>query len=321
MSGTEGNSSEKERVIVPSYKILRMILNQCLRLNMGKAVFSVLLYTILQSVLLGFAMAMMLGAMQGGGIAGTLTGLLALAAAALIIFILHDGLMLTTARMVEKKYVTLGWLFVGFRDKTRRTFRAALIFLALVAVVLGVLSVALARFVPEVTELTAETLEAVLPTLSVLALIVLAVLLLVLLPFSFVWLVLYVGGERTASGAFKKSASLVFGQPLRYIGFLFYAGGRNLIALVVVIVLSSLLPSGDTGVQLLSMLLMFVQVAEQYIVMVRVYMAIPLYFFGMTGRITVHPSDYVPPAQAEQTEAIPDSDAGSGSDGSSEGAE
>ncbi|MBO7638187.1 MAG: hypothetical protein J6S91_04345, partial [Treponema sp.] len=107
------------KTIKPDYKIMRMILNQCLRRNQNNVLFTVLIYFFLtlMSSMLPFIISNLI---VGNSITfGMLILVLALMIAGLIVSqYLAYGKDVIMARMVEKKHITIGYLFNGFRDKT-----------------------------------------------------------------------------------------------------------------------------------------------------------------------------------------------------------
>ncbi|MBP5751748.1 MAG: hypothetical protein J6W60_02660, partial [Treponema sp.] len=127
------------KTIKPDYKIMRMILNQCFRLNHNNILFTVLIYVFLSvtSTLLPLTISSL---MMGNSVTfGMLFIILALSIAGMIVSqYLAYGKDLIMARMVEKKHITIGYLFNGFRDKTKRILKASLMFL-LISFIAGLL--------------------------------------------------------------------------------------------------------------------------------------------------------------------------------------
>ena len=112
-----------------------MILNQCFRRNQNNILFTVLIFVFLSimSTVLPLIISNMI---IGNSVTfGMLFIVLALSIAGMIASqYLAYGKDVIMARMVEKKHITIGYLFNGFRDKTKRVLKASLMFLLITIV-------------------------------------------------------------------------------------------------------------------------------------------------------------------------------------------
>ena len=289
---------------------MHVLLNQCLRLNMGKAVFAVLAYTLIRLMVLSLGLMPVMGS---GEAAAVPVLMLPLAGAAAFVFykMLSYGLSVIMARMVEKKYVTIGYLFYGFRKGAGRIARAGLVYTAAYGCAIAVALVLLKIFEPQVAALSALAEQNGIQGQSVPALLVLAFLLLVSLlelPFSFVWLVMYNDEKSGVLAAFALAFRRMCGHFFHFIGFELYAGGRDLLAVIVIQAVLLMLPQGDgvpRSVQTLATVLGFAGLVAECRSIVRLYIALPLYYYTLTGVIR-------PLRDADESAAAPD--AGQSSD-------
>src|SRR5574344_988920 len=230
---------QNQKLQKPNYRTMLAVLVQCARKNMSKAVFAILLYTILQSVIFSISMVPLLASSVGGGVATAgqtfqlpSTPMLAFTlilcfVATVICIMLNYGLFVIMARMVEKKYVTIGYLFSGFKNKKVR--KAAILFAVLfsIATIICAVVMALCEFKTQTpTDMDQTTLMS---AISVVFIVFMGIMVLLLLPFTFVWMILYTDKNITSFKSFVISARLMFGHVFHFIGFLLAAGGMNLV--------------------------------------------------------------------------------------------
>ena len=280
----------------PSYKIMLAVLDQCSKKNLMKAVFSIFAYSIIESVIFILTMIPFVGSMTSSGTSITaavsvstkiyVLTLVLFIIACVVIMMLNYGLTVVMSRMVEKNYVTIGHLFSGFKSD-KRILKAGIIFTFLFA--LGtVITVALLLAFNIKIDATSLTDENLYSTVVVVFCIFSLTMLVLLLPFVFVWVILYTDKKIKPFAAFKKSFKLLFSHVFHFIGFVLISGGINLIITIVVTVLSSFIPSNaSSAMQLLSFFLSMVVFVAQYIALVRMYMALPIYFYSIEGALHV----------------------------------
>ena len=282
------------RTAKPDYKFMHVILNQCLRLNMGKAVFSVLFYILIMLLLLGLVVmpALSVGEGEGlspeSGIAQLFFPLLFCVAAIVLLKMLSYGLTVIMSRMVEKKHVTIGYLFFGFRKGAGRILRAGLVYAVAYLAVALIVSLLILLFGPQLNQLfPPEKIpkEAVLVLLSLASLIPVALL---HLPFSFLWPLMYKEPELGVFASFAKAFRRMRGHFFHFIGFELYAGGKDLIAMLVLQGLLLVMPQGESvphSLQALQSVLGFAALVEEYRTIVRLCMALSLYYDTLVGVI------------------------------------
>lgn len=299
---------DKIRTLRPQYKVMRMILNQCDRLNRGKATFTLIISVIIQSLLLTFSMGILYSSQVSGGIAlHSLIGtVLFLFISLTVTEILNYGVNVTCARLVEKSYVTLGFLFNGFREKNGRVLRMAA-FYTLLNFILAIIFISIMMLFinPATFDMSAVEVNGLPPIFYLgFALFSLATVILKI-AFAFVYLILY---RRPDCGVFRTisiSARLAFKQVFHFVGFLIYAAGKDLLALIVISVASGFFPQGvSASLSLISMLLSCMQIVLEFRVLVRINFALPIYFYSMTGVLQIHLSEYKPPVQNPSEETV-----------------
>ncbi len=300
---------EKINTLKPSYKIMHVILNQCLRVNGGKGMFVILLFWLISSVISSLPVVpFMLGSMQGGLSLGTIVFSMIFSVAVIVIFfIMSYGQQVVFFRIVEKSNTKTGDLFCGFTDKTRKVFYLSLV---LTAIVLGVtvLSFAVTKnilsslglFTGYENLLAIDTEKNTLlmnKSVPVFVTVMAIAVGLAVLPFTYLWIVIYRRKDLGIFRAMRISVSLLFKQFFRFVGFVFYSAAPNLIAFVILWLIIRFIPANGESISFLSMLstfLSFFLLIQEFNVLVRVNFAVPIYFYSMTGVLQVHLSEYKP---------------------------
>ena len=132
----------------PDYKYMHVYLNQCVKKNMGKAMISVLIFAFLQAFIYVLAILpiSMTILQDNNSIILTIVSFVFIVAANLLCNMINYGLNVLITRMVEKKYVTLGYLFFGFRNNTKKVFKASLVFTFIYSIVILTVSVLMVVF-------------------------------------------------------------------------------------------------------------------------------------------------------------------------------
>ncbi len=305
---------EKINTLKPDYKIMRMILNQCLSLNRGRALSVILLKFFLQSLLLVAAMTPIYIGLYSGGISilGIFSSCLLLLVSCAVDFVLEYGQSVSCSRMVEKKNVTVGYLFSGFRDRARKKIFLSSLFLTLISVAVvavgififwkildssGLLDIYLS--VSENLDSDAmfrlrEASEKIAEISGNMTWLMTILILIVRLPFIYLWLVIYRRGDLGVFRAMKISASLFFRQMFRFIGFVIYVSWKDALSVIVLILLSNFLSSDIVpyGFRFLTLVVSIMQLVEEVRLLVKINLSIPVYFYSMTGILEIHLSEY-----------------------------
>ncbi|MBO4320897.1 MAG: hypothetical protein J5857_10570 [Treponema sp.] len=304
------------KTIKPDYKIMRMILNQCLRRNQNNILFTVLIYVFLSSIATTLP-AMIFQVMTGTSISLGMLFLviILLIGGSIISQYLAYGRDVITARMVEKKHITIGYLFNGFRDKTKRVLKASLLFL-LVAFIVGIIciTVTVPFFLSAMLKGDSIDMDQMSRIGSIFSVLVMVFSLLATYPFIFTWILMYRMPEATVLECFGLSARLVFRQFFRIIGFFIFCSWKYLLTLAILIPLDFVLDifgitKTGMGGSLFSIILSIMKIVAEFNALMRIFLAIPVYLFSMTGVLQIHLSEYTPPSQnqeLEQTTAEPE---------------
>ena len=127
---------------------MHVIFNQCIRLNFSKALFTVFLFTIIETLLSMIPLSVAMNsasAPENAATAGSSSVLSVLfsfvltLALCIVLFMMLYGMFCVTARMVQKQKVTVGWLFIALIKKDKKVLGASAIF-TLYYTVLGFLA-------------------------------------------------------------------------------------------------------------------------------------------------------------------------------------
>ncbi len=288
-------------MVYPDYKILHVIMNQYLRLNGTNITFSVTLFWLLQNILYSICvMPLMLGT-RGGFVS-----LVLLIVACVFVGILEYGLNVIILRMVEKKYVTLGFLFYGFKDSKKKNvvLKASILFTSLYAlsIFIGTLIFVFGGLklwgtdVPPISE--GENGSPVFSTpVYITAFAILAFIFLLKLFFIFVWPLIFDTqyDKIFVFKTFAKSFSMVCSQFFRFIGFCIYAAGHHLITLISILILRFFVSN-----EILFYFLNFLFIINLFRVLARVKCAQILYYYAMIGKLQIYKSEYIPPVANDE---------------------
>lgn len=258
-------------------------LTQVASRNLSKVFFSLFVMVLLESICSGFVIACALVLSHGDGS----SIVLAAACCALMVtgifiwFLLLSGFAFMLLRMERSEFVTLGFLFHGFR-KFKFFYPAALLCTALsglCAAFLAALFYYARSFFPSLIDhfqkaLGDNALLYISATLSVILMVV------VVLPQVFI---VYIRSDNHDKNVFKSaflSASLFYKNFFRFVGFVFSAGGRNLILAIVYFAVTMTLSSGERGtlVQVLSFVFDFLYFINIYRAFSLMCLAIPVFY-------------------------------------------
>ena len=279
-----------------SLKQLLARLNQAVRPNMGNAMISLFLTLLCETLLCMFfaAPAMMRAGQRNGGLEDLiLTGIL-LFLSLLCILLLQYGFHVLILRMTRREYVTIGYVFYGFK-KIKQTL-PLLLTIAVMVVVLTLAFTTGARLVMaklgiyEMIQKTVDSSENQIEALSaylghagiILGLYVL-LLIFVFIRFAFVFYLHF--DNPTAKPVFllKKSAFLMHGNMFRLIRLVICAGGKNLIVAAVTFFLTLAIPVANkdgsrSGLSFVVLLLNFIYFVNAYTALLRIYFAFPVLY-------------------------------------------
>ena len=273
----------------PDYKFMHVILNQSLRLNGGKAMFSVFLFTLIQFFVMGIAA---FPVRSGGSVNAIFFSLILLFVMNVCSEVFLYGLYIIIARLIEKKFVTIGFLFIGFRRNRKKIIKAGVLFTLIYVVITVIISALLFAYRDAVHGL----IEKIGMTHAVLiaGFFVLLLAILITIPFSFVRLILYEYADMGVLNAFKKSASLLKGHFFNFIGFILYASGYHLAQMILIQVFLMFVPSDgelSPSMQLVTTFLSIAGIIAQYKALTRYFMAVTIYYYSIKGVIHPHKTE------------------------------
>ena len=293
-------------MIKPDYKFMHVILNQCLRLSGGKAMFSVFLYSFIQFIVMGIAVAPVSSPL-GNSIYAVLLSLLLLFVMNVCSEVSLFGLYIIMSRLVEKKFVTIGFLFFGFRRDRKRIFGTGITFTSIYSI-LAVIAVFIYYIFKDNLSGLVEKLGGA-QAIPFAALILIVVGVIITIPFSFVRLVLYNDRNSGVFRAFIKSASLMKGNLLRFVGFVFYSCGFHLIQALVIqmfLMFASSSQSESGSYQLLTTFLSIAAIIAQYKALTRYFLSVTIYYYSLLGVIHPHKSDETQSQEPLQKQELTD---------------
>ena len=296
---------EKINTLKPDYKVMRMILNQTMRMNGSRATSAVTVKFILQYLLYAIAtVPSMLGIMSGRiGLSTILLSPVLILAVSIVDQILDYGMRVTFSRMIEKREATLSHLFSGFRDRSKKVLKVALAMTVLAVIVVSAVSFAtwkilcatgMLSFDSDAVENGAEVMQKLWTSSTVLSGVIGVTLFIIKIPFVYIWLVVYRRGDLGVFRALRISAGLLFGQFFRFVGFVFYAAGREIGIWIAMMVLGNIFSQMDSSSMLtvFAGLISFLQLLQQIRVLIKLNFVTPVYFYSMTGILEVHVSEY-----------------------------
>lgn len=302
-----------------NYRQMAQTLNSCLRVNMWKALFSFLMMSVLESLFMtSFSFfAMLIISSRENSIAVFVISLIFLFVGFVFVMILQYGYQVLLLRMLRNEYVTLGFLFNGFRERKRIAKASALYSLGFILAFIFCQIVVLVLKIRNPDFFTGLSLPELAGRIFAIYMIFVLVL---LVPFSFVWVCLADNPNEKVLRCFKKSFVLMKGRCFRFCGFVIYAGGFWLAAAAVIYALSLFLPKNLSGAaSFLASIFEFAYFIAAYTAFVRMCMAVPLFYLNVTGSLVEienagklpAPADCLPepissevPADAENIEKI-----------------
>lgn len=196
-------------------------------------------------------------------------------------FMLHYGFFVIMCRLTRSERVTVGYLFVGFKEKRLRS--AIVFFLFLMAIVIGLSSI------PVFSTLDMSNVDAIKnlfqdeKKLKLLSLEITSITLVsfcvLFIRFSFVWPMIYTEKNISGWNAVKNSWKLFRGKTCKFLGFLFYISWKYILFFIVVELCNyyiSLTPKGASS--FFGYILGFTSFVTLIYLLARLCLAIPVFF-------------------------------------------
>lgn len=263
---------------------------------MGNAMISLFLTLICETVLCMFfaAPAMMRMGQRTGGIEDLIfTGSL-LFLSLLCWLLLQYGFHILILRMSRREYVTIGYVFYGFK-KIRQTLPLILTMAAMiVALTLAFITgtrIVMAKLGIDVmiqkamdsSENQVEALSAFFGHAGIILGLYVLILIIVFIRFSFVFYLHFDNPGAKPVFLLKKSAFLMHKNMFRLIRLVICAGGKNLIVAAVTFFLTLAIPATNrdgsrSGLSFVVLLLNFIYFVNAYTALLRMYFAFPVLY-------------------------------------------
>lgn len=264
-----------------TYRQMIKTLNACMLKNMWKALLSFLLMSVLETCIMSaFSIpAMMLFSESGSPILTMLLAVLSLYVGFTLVFMLQYGYQVLLLRLLRGDFVTLGFLFNGFRER-RRIARASALFsvgLIVALVICQIIAVVLnLNYGEKIRSLSLPLLAGIIFAIYSIISIIL------LVHFILVWVCLADNPNAKILQTFKMSFKLLKGKCFKLIGFVIFAGGSHLLVALAIFVVTLLVPTNLTGFAgFLLSVAEFVYFIAAYTAAVRMFMAIPRFYMEL----------------------------------------
>lgn len=269
-----------------TYRQLVEILNERMRKNMGKALVSFFFMSVLEGLIMSVfsipAMALMsVDGSTGGSIVSLVFSLISIYCGFVFVMLLQYGYQVILLRFLRGKFVTLGFLFNGFRERKRIARASALFSIGfIISFILCQITVLAVNYFYPAFFKNIQFTELV----GFIFLLYVFFSIILLIRFAFVWVYLADFPEEKITAVFKRCFSLLKNHTFKLIGFVLYAGGRSLLIAVAIFALSFFTPEKTEGFAgFVYSILEFVYFISAYTAAVRMFAAVPLYYLNLTA--------------------------------------
>ncbi len=293
---------EKKKYKNPEYRRMYEILADRLGRNLGKSIFTILIFNVLISILLttGISPTMALGKSAEGNFlspAGFVLSILFLFIFLVLIFSIAYGIVTNFTNVVLGKKNFRSTFFYFLSEKSGRITRASILF-SLVTSAVAAISVALVFFGKEKISSNVESFAAMiaggenpgeenLEPLKFLAMAIFYSALFSLifafafLPFIFVWSSFFEDKTIGLLSAVKKSFFVIRARYFHYFGFVIFSCFKNIVFIVFLSALNFILAQSNFGVvNFLSAVFGFLAFLQYYTILAKIYYCIPIYYYS-----------------------------------------
>ena len=266
------------------------VLRERLAKNIAHSVLLLLLFNVMLSFLLtsGFSPAMLFNGFAGYTFSVVFTLLILI-----VVFTIAYGIVADFTNIVLGKKKSLGGIFCGFFEKSKRIFYAS-IFFTLVVVFVAFVSAALIFVFKEkiiscssffaqafsnenLTQLDSEKIAKAFTLAIFYTVIFFFVFIFCFLPFIFIWNAFLENKKIILRDAIRKSLFIIRGRYFHYLGFVIFVCLKNFAVLFVVVFLNAILAGKSNFI---SLLLGFYAFLQYYTILAKVYYCIPIYYFS-----------------------------------------
>jgi hypothetical protein len=251
-------------------------LDMCVLRNKGKALIGLIVFAVCETLLTSVlgAPALLLVTSDTISASDIVLAAVLIFAALTCVFILAYGFIIFNMRFVRRQFVSIGFIFIGFREY-KRIIPAALLFslCAVISLVLTEFGLYLLRnqFQALIKEHGLSAGVGIIGGSALLLFILLS------LKFSFVWPIMWDMPFIHAGSAFLLSAKILKGQVTHLVKFVIKAGGKSLIIAVSFFLFSVLIPPNSSG-GFVFFILDFIYFVNLYTALIRMLIAFPVFF-------------------------------------------
>ncbi len=275
----------------PTISEMASLVNDKVLENKNKAVFSILIYTLLKTFSSVICIIPVLMSYISNTMDKTVT-LIACVSVCIVIHVLmgviHYGLISIFDRLTKKEFVTLGFLFIGFKKDQKRAFLTSIFYsLLLLVFIFLLLFIALIIYFNqdsgrEVLNTFSQSqdlsgLNSFIQSLSQIFLVAMIVLEILFFPFEFRYLFLLSDEKISSVKALFKSYAFTLKNLFRYIGLLIYSTKVSLALVIVCNLVSYFIPK---ELSFLSMLISIVAFIAEINLLVKVNFCNVIFFYS-----------------------------------------
>ncbi len=276
-----------------TFKQLKSLMTAEIKVNSNKAVFSVLLYTLINTIFSGLAwIPAFFSFTRTGSISvnSLVTSIVLFIIISVFLKQIAYGLNVIIARLVQNEFVTLGFLFIAFKKDQKRTFLMSFIYTVIQLLVILITFIIcyfiftknpayMALFESYAENPSDEILLSIFKPIMTLSIFAIVLSCLLLFPFIFRNVILYSDRNTKALKAIGKSFIFTVKNIFRFIGFFVYSSYLPILILLFANFASSFL--GESAV-FGEMILSVISFIAQINVIVRYNFAIVLFYYAQT---------------------------------------
>lgn len=284
-----------EKLKKPEYRRMYGVLKENLARNFGKGFFAVFLFEILQIVFLSLEVVLLSGPASSvffpdnsgaPGIGGTVLLAALLFVAQCFVGVLTFGLISYVTELVLNKKAGLADLFCGFFEKTGRVWQGAALHALIYLVAAGILALIAflnSSLIASVMEdISAGKTDSLFKLAGIGSVIFIFILIVLEIPFLFAWNIIREDSSVTVSAAFKKSFSLMIRNYFHFAGYIIFVNLKNLAIIAVIYALTFFIPQKVfKAVPVIMALMNFYLFVQQYTVLMKIYFALPVYYYSL----------------------------------------
>lgn len=292
-----------------SFKRMKRLVDEAFRFSKNKAVFSVLIYMLLEIFLVSLSVSPFFVSMltrENPSTISAVTTLVLYFGTGIVLSMMFYGLNEIMMRLVTKQFVTLGFLFIGFKKDRKRVFFTALINNAiqmLVMAVVGVVGLLLLNKLGETAVGDQNNLYFYMfYALGGLVIYIFKI------PLLFAWLELITNDKISSIKAIGKSIAFTFRHFFSFIAFEFYVAWKQICVMVFTRVIQSFTSGTENGV--LSFIGLFASAVgfiAEINMLIKMFYGLPVFFYSRTPGKNLGDASVVGDENSAEIQIVPDS--------------